>query len=116
MDKKTKIYAIVSTILFFILYFGIKHFQESNFEQDIIGVWESKESNGANFTFTFKKDKTLEIFNGDSTIEMNYKINNKLIELVENELIIKSYQYTIENDTLVLSEKGDKLSFLKKED
>lgn len=54
MDKKTIIYSITSTIVFVLIYFGIKHYREDhNYEKAVLGVWQSKETSGENFTFTF---------------------------------------------------------------
>ncbi|WP_162628081.1 hypothetical protein [Arcticibacterium luteifluviistationis] len=115
MDKKTRIYTLLSTSLFILFYFGIKHFQEINFESEIIGVWESKALNQEKFSFNFKDNKVVEIYNGDLLLEMNYSIGDVLIELIENDLVIKTYQYEIDGSVLTLEEKGDKLNFYKKE-
>lgn len=47
MDKKTRQFSIVSTIIFLILYFGYKHFKEESYNSKILGKWESKEVKAA---------------------------------------------------------------------
>lgn len=115
MDKKTKIYTFISTFLFFLLYFGVKHIQESNLEKGIIGIWQSKKSSGEIFALTFKEDETLYISNGDSTIKFHYEIGSKLIDLAKNNQVVKTYSYKIKSDTLIPSENGVELNFYKKD-
>jgi hypothetical protein len=113
MDKKTKIYAIVSSALFFLIYFGYKHFREESFANSIIGKWESKEIGNENFTFKFYENNNVEINNGKETLRMNYKIDKETLEIFEDTSNLKVYSYKIIGQSLSLSEKGDTLMFYK---
>jgi hypothetical protein len=113
MDKKTKIYAIISTLLFFLIYFGYKHFQEESTNNSIIGKWESKEKGKENFTFKFDENKVVEINNGEETLKMNYKIDKETLRLLKDTSNLKVYYYKIVGESLSLSEKGDTLIFYK---
>lgn len=113
MDKKTKIYAIVSTALFFLIYFGYKHFQDESTTDSIIGKWKSKEKDKGNFTFKFGDNKVVEINNGEETLKMNYAIDKETLKLFEDTSNLKVYSYKIIGESLSLSEKGDTLVFYK---
>jgi hypothetical protein len=115
MDKKTKIYAIITTLIFFLIYFGIKHFQESSKEKSIIGKWESEKMNKENYNFKFNTDNTVEINNNTTTLRMNYNLDNKSLMLIDSEKVVKTYSYNIKNEILSLSEKGDTLNFQRVE-
>jgi len=114
MSKKNKIYTVVSTIIFILIYFGIKHYREgSDYKEAILGEWESNEANGGNFSFTFLRNNTVEISNGDTILKIEYQINQSKLKLIENEKVKKDYLYKIESEKLILSEKGDDLIFRK---
>lgn len=114
MGKRSKIYAIVSAIIFILVYFGIKHYrEESDYKKAVLGEWESNETNGENFSFTFLKNDTVEISNGDTILKMQYQINQSRLKLIESKEVKKDYLYKIGSEKLILSEKGDDLIFYK---
>lgn len=114
MDKKTRIYVILSAIIFILIYFGIKHFREkSNYEKTILGQWQSSENIGENFTFIFLDNGTVEIHNGNDILKMQYQINSKRLKFLDNKVIKQSYLYRVENEKLMLSTEGDSLIFYK---
>ena len=114
MDKKTRIYAIISTILFILMYFGIKHFrEESNYEKAILGQWRSNETNGENFTFVFLENSMVEITNGNDILKMQYQINRNRLKIIDNKVTNQNYLYKIEKEELILSTEGDSLIFYK---
>ncbi|MBK6976988.1 MAG: hypothetical protein IPH28_07565 [Cytophagaceae bacterium] len=110
MDKKTKVFSIVSTIIFFTIYFGRKHLAENM----LVGKWATKSTVSETFSLNFMDNDSVVISKNSEKLSKKYLIleNNRLV--LENETDIKEYNYLIQNQKLFLIEKGDTLTFLRK--
>ena len=110
MDKKTKVYSVISTIIFFTIYFGIKHLAENK----LAGKWATKSTGSETFSLNFMDNDSVVIIKNSEKLSMKYLIleNNRLV--LENETDIKEYNFLIQNQKLFLIEKGDTLTFLRK--
>ncbi len=114
MDKKTKQFSIVSTILFFILYFAYKHFKEENTNSEILGQWESEESKGNNFIFNFSKNDSIVMKKENSLIKLKYEVSENNLKLIEDGISVNEYKFTLKDKKLILIQNKDSLVFYKK--
>lgn len=114
MDKKTRQFSIVSTIIFLILYFGYKHFKEESSNSKILGKWERKEVKGGNYIFNFFKNDSIKIQKDNSNLKMKYEVSENNLKLIDNGTIRNEYKYYIRNSKLTLIQNGDSLMFQKK--
>lgn len=99
MDNNTKKYAIIATVIFVLVFYSLKYFNEKNSIEVVTGIWKTKEKDGINFVFDFYTKDSLKITDVQNDNKF-YKVDFKKDSILLFEDDFLSFKWRIKRKSI----------------